>query len=103
MEFNHTSVLLTETIQKAHEQGAQIVTITDSPAAPVCRNADLSFFVSDNSPTFGSSLIGPLFLIHILSSRLSVDLGERALKALEEQSSCLHDERIYYPVFSLRY
>ena len=97
------SVLLTEAVQKAHEHGAQIVTVTDSPAAPICGSADLSFFVSDNSPTFGSSLIGPLFLIHILTSRLSIDLGDSAMQALAEQSQCLRDERLYHPVYTLRY
>lgn len=97
------SVLLTEAVQKAHEHGAQVVAITDSPAAPVCGSAHLSFFVSDNSPTFGSSLIGPLFLIHVLTSRLSIELGESALNALAEQSKCLRDERLYHPVYALRY
>lgn len=97
------SVLLTEAVKKGRERGAKVVTITDSPAAPVCSSSALSFFVSDNSPTFGSSLIGPLFLIHILTSRLSVDMGDAAMKALAEQSAILHDERLYYPVYSLRY
>ncbi|MBP5211950.1 MAG: MurR/RpiR family transcriptional regulator [Pyramidobacter sp.] len=97
------SVLLTEAVQKASEHGAPVVTVTDSPAAPICGSATLSFFVSDNSPTFGSSLIGPLLLIHILTSRLSVDLGDAAMKALAEQSQCLRDERLYYPVYALRY
>ncbi|MGI6075678.1 MAG: MurR/RpiR family transcriptional regulator [Pyramidobacter sp.] len=97
------SVLLTEAIQRAHNQKAKVITITDSPAAPVCSFSDLSFYVSDNSPTFGSSLVGPLFLIHILTSQLSVDMGDAALKALGEQSRILRDERLYYPVYSLRY
>lgn len=97
------SVLLTEAVQSAHERGAKVITVTDSPAAPVCGSSDLSFYVSDNSPTFGSSLIGPLFLIHVLTSKLSVNMGDAALKALGEQSRILRDERLYYPVYSLRY
>ncbi|MCI7403164.1 MULTISPECIES: MurR/RpiR family transcriptional regulator [unclassified Pyramidobacter] len=97
------SVLLTEALQRGRRNGAKIVTITDSPAAPICSDADLSFFVSDNSPTFGSSLIGPLFLIHILTSRLSIDMGDDAMNALAEQSRILRDERLYHPVYSLRY
>ena len=97
------SVLLTEALQRGRRNGTKIVTITDSPAAPICSDADLSFFVSDNSPTFGSSLIGPLFLIHILTSRLSIDMGDDAMNALAEQSRILRDERLYHPVYSLRY
>ncbi|PIE54016.1 MAG: RpiR family transcriptional regulator [Dethiosulfovibrio peptidovorans] len=97
------AIQITEAVERAQLNGASVVTITDSPAAPICRFADLSFFVSDNSPTFGSSLIGPIFLVHVLTSILSISLGEQARKALEDQTRCLHDERIYHPVFGLRY
>ncbi|WP_286951580.1 MULTISPECIES: MurR/RpiR family transcriptional regulator [Aminobacterium] len=94
---------VTNSIKLAAERGANIITITDSPAAPICKFADLSFFVSDMSPTFGSSLIGPLFLIHILSSILAVNMGEEAKKALEKQAQGLHDEKVYHPTYDLRY
>ena len=94
---------VTESIQKAAANGASIITITDSPAAPVCQYSDLSFFVSDTSPTFGSSIVGPAFLIHILTSVLGVNLGEKVKAALEDQEQGLHDERIYYPAYGLRY
>ena len=97
------SVLLTEAVKNAASLGARIITITDSPAAPVCGSAELSFYVSETSPTFGSSLIGPLFLIHVITSRLSVEMGDAAMNALAEQRRILHDERLYYPVYSLRY
>lgn len=54
---------VTESIERASSNGASVVTLTDSPAAPVCRFSGLSFFVSETSPTFGSSIIGPLFLV----------------------------------------
>ena len=85
------------------KNGAKVVTITDSAAAPVCRNADLSFFVSANSPTFGSSIIGPLFLTHVLASALAITLESDAKRHLEEQAEFLHDERIFHPIFGLRY
>ena len=89
--------------QTSSRTGANIITITDSPAAPICKFADLSFFVSDMSPTFGSSLIGPLFLIHILLVYLAVNMGEEAKKALEKQAQGLHDEKVYHPTYDLRY
>ncbi len=96
-------VEVTEAIAKCAAQKASIVTITDTAAAPVCPMATLQFYVSALSPTFGSSIIGPLFLAHILTSILSVELGEAAQHALEEQVQFLHDERIFHPVFGLRY
>lgn len=92
-----------ESIQKASSNGASIISITDSPAAPVCQMSALSFYMSDTSPTFGSSIVGPMFLVHILTSVLCVNLGEKARAALQDQEMGLHDKRIYYPAYGLRY
>lgn len=102
-EMPSYAVDVTEAVEAGKERGAKIVTITDSPAAPVCRYADLSFYVSAASPTFGSSIIGPVFLIHLLTSSLVVYLGDAAREALEKQAEYLHDERFYHPIFGLKY
>lgn len=102
-EMPSYAIDVTEAVAEGHARGAKIVTITDSPAAPVCRYADLSFFVSATSPTFGSSIIGPVFLIHLLTSSLVVYLGDTAKEALEKQAAYLHDERFYHPIFGLKY
>lgn len=102
-ELPSYAVEVTESIEIAKSKGAKVITITDSAAAPVCRFADLSFFVSANSPTFGSSTIGPLFLTHVLTTALAFSLGEQAKKAFEEQAQFLHDERIFHPIFGLKY
>ncbi|MBL3539606.1 MurR/RpiR family transcriptional regulator [Aminivibrio sp.] len=94
---------VTESIERISSNGAKVITITDSPAAPVCQLSDLSFFASETSPTFGSSIVGPVFLIHILTSVLCVNLGEKVRAALHDQEMGLHDERIYYPAYGLRY
>ena len=58
-------VEVTEAVTKCASQKAKIMTITDTAAAPVCSVATLQFYVSALSPTFGSSIIGPLFLAHL--------------------------------------
>jgi len=102
-ELPSFAIEVTESVAQASELGARIITITDSPAAPICRYADLSFFVSAASPMFGSSIIGPLFLVHVLSSVLAVNMGDRTREAMERQAEFLHDERIFHPVFGLKY
>lgn len=94
---------VTKSVQKAASSGASIITITDSPAAPVCQSSTLSFYVSDTTPTFGSSLVGPIFLVHILTSVLASTLGDSAKEALNDQKMGLHDEQIYHPAYGLRY
>lgn len=102
-ELPSYAVEVTEAIGIAKENGAKIITITDSVASPVCRFASLSFFVSANSPTFGSSIIGPLFLIHVLTSELALSMNKEASEAFERQAEFLHDERMFHPIFGLKY
>ena len=92
-----------ESVEIAHRNGAKVITMTDSAAAPVCRFAELQINVSANSPTFGSSIIGPIFLTHVLTSSLAVSLGDEAKKSFDEQAQFLHDERIFHPIFGLKY
>ena len=102
-EMPSYAVDVTEAVAEGHARGAKIITITDSPAAPVCRYASLSFFASAASPTFGSSIIGPVFLVHLLTSSLVVHMGESAREALEKEALYLHDERFFHPIFGLKY
>lgn len=102
-ELPSYAVEVTESVEIAHRNGAKVITMTDSAAAPVCRFAELQLNVSANSPTFGSSIIGPIFLTHVLTSSLAVSLGAEAKKSFDEQASFLHDERIFHPIFGLKY
>ncbi len=76
-ELPSYAVEVTETVERCSAQGATIITITDSLAAPVCRYASLSLFTSAASPTFGRSVLGPLFLVHVLTCVLAVTRATR--------------------------
>ncbi len=92
-----------EAVEKIARRGAYIVTLTDSPAAPICGYSHLPFYVGDRSPTFGSSLIGPMYVVHVLTSVLAYNMGEQGRKALDAQREGLSDERVYYPAYGLRF
>lgn len=92
-----------ESARLAASRGACVAAITDSPAAPVCEYSRINFYVSDHSPMFGSSLIGSMFAVHVLTSILAQDMGTAGLEALRTQKENLNDERIYYPSYDLRY
>ena len=102
-ELPSYAIDVTLAAEHAHQKGCKIITITDSAAAPICRFADLSFYISAASPTFGSSIIAPLFLAHLLTSNLAIHMGEASKQALQEQAEFLHDERTFHPVFGLKY
>lgn len=101
-EIPSYSVDATEAAAEAKASGAKLVTITDSPAAPVCRHADLEFSFSVASTTFGGSIIGAVFLIHILTSALAANLGEPVRAAIEKQAAYLQDDRFFHPAYGLK-
>ena len=94
---------VTEATEQIASRGITVVSITDSPAAPVCEYSSMHFYVSDNSPLFGSSLIGSMFAVHVLTSVLAKEMGNDGKRALEEQKETLNDGRVYYPSYGLRY
>lgn len=94
---------VTEAVEKIASRNTCVATITDSPAAPVCAHSSIQFYVSDRSPMFGSSLIGSMFAVHVLTSLLAQGMGSAGREALETQKESLNDERIYYPSYGLRY
>ena len=94
---------LTEAVKKISSGGTSVATITDSAAAPVCSYSKLNFYVSDQSPLFGSSLIGSMFAVHVLTSVLANKMGTEGKNALESQKENLNDKRVYYPSYGLRY
>ena len=102
-ELPSYTVEVTESVEFAYNRGAKVITLTDSAAAPVCRFATLQFNVSANSPMFGSSIVGPIFLANVLTTSLAKAMGKEAKKAFDEQATFLHDERIFHPIFGLKY
>ena len=92
-----------EAVKMAASRKVYVAAITDSPAAPVCGHARINFYVSDQSPLFGSSLIGSMFAVHVLTSILAKDMGSAGREALRAQKENLNDGRIYYPSYDLRY
>ena len=94
---------VTEAVEKISQRNTAIASITDSPAAPVCSYSSMHFYVSDHSPLFGSSLIGSMFAVHVLTSILARNMGRAGEQALAAQKEGLTDQRIYYPSYGLRY
>ena len=92
-----------EAVTIAAGKNACVAAITDSPAAPVCGSSRINFYVSDHSPLFGSSLIGSMFAVHVLTSILAEDMGSAGREALRTQREGLNDKRIYYPSYDLKY
>ena len=92
-----------EAVKLTASRNICVAAITDSPAAPVCGHSRMNFYVSDQSPLFGSSLIGSMFAVHVLTSMLAQDMGSVGREALRAQKENLNDGRIYYPSYDLRY
>jgi hypothetical protein len=44
-----------------------------------------------------------MFAVHVLTSVLAFNMGERGQNALAAQKEGLSDSRVYYPAYGLRY
>lgn len=102
-EMPSYSIDVTDAVTEGRSRGAKLITISDSPAAPICRDADLSFYISSASATFGSSITGGVFLMHVLTSALASSLGDRAREEMDRQAEYLKDERFYHPIFGMKF
>ena len=101
-ELPNYVIEVTEAVKKISSEGTPVATITDGPAAPVCSYSELNFYVSDHSPLFGSSLIGSMFAVHVLTSVLVQKMSIEGKNALETQKENFNDKRVYYPSYKLR-
>lgn len=101
-EMPSYSVDATDAVDEGKANGAKLVTISDSPTAPVCRLADLQFSVSAASATFGASIVGAIFLVHILTSALAARLGDSVRESIEKQAKFLQDSRFFHPAYGLK-
>ena len=98
-ELANYVIEVTEAVKDTRLKKAHIGVITDSPAAPLCEYSDEKFYVSDNSPLFGSSLIGMTYAVQVLTCMLACSMGAKGKEALKHQKETLADKRIYFPHF----
>jgi|WetSurMetagenome_2_1015567.scaffolds.fasta_scaffold183139_1 DNA-binding MurR/RpiR family transcriptional regulator len=95
ISFPRYTRLTIDVLEYAHEQGARIGAITDSPFSPLARNAGWVLPVHSRLDSFIESFTAAMSLVNALLTALSVQDPEETMKALKERESFWQKKEIY--------
>jgi len=95
ISFPRYTKLTVDVLEYAHEQGARVGAITDSPFSPLARNADWVLPVHSRLDSFIESFTAAMSLVNALLTSLSVQDPEETMKALKERESLWQQKEIY--------
>lgn len=95
ISFPRYTKLTIDVLEYAHEQGARVGAITDSPFSPLARNADWVLPVHSRLDSFIESFTAAMSLVNALLTALSVQDPEETMKALKERESLWQQKEIY--------
>lgn len=95
ISFPRYTRLTIDVLEYAHEQGARVGAITDSPFSPLARNADWVLPVHSRLDSFIESFTAAMSLVNALLTALSVQDPEETMKALKERESLWQQKEIY--------
>ncbi len=95
ISFPRYTRLTIEILEYAHEQGARVGTITDSPFSPLARNADWVLPVRSRLDSFIESFTAAMSLVNALLTAVSVQDPGETMKALKEREAIWKKKEIY--------
>jgi DNA-binding MurR/RpiR family transcriptional regulator len=95
ISFPRYTKLTIDVLEYAHEQGARVGAITDSPFSPLARNADWVLPVHSRLDSFIESFTAAMSLVNALLTALSVQDPEETMKALKERETLWQQKEIY--------
>lgn len=82
-------------MQYARERSAYIIGLSDSPAAWVCRHADLGLHAPTHTPQFFHSNAAVFSLLETVCALLAADGGQEAVRRIERFSRLRWESGIY--------
>jgi DNA-binding MurR/RpiR family transcriptional regulator len=82
-------------VQRARQNGAKVIGITDSNAASLCRDADIGLVAPTHTPQFFHSNAAVTALLESLCALLVVRGGDTASQAVEAFHQARWEENIY--------
>ena len=83
------SRIVTACAKEAHEAGAKLVCVSDGPASPVAKLADVALFVPYVSYSFFNSNVATLALYNALTTAVNLRLKSSSLPRLERHNALL--------------
>ncbi|MEV8148418.1 MurR/RpiR family transcriptional regulator [Arthrobacter sp. NPDC080073] len=80
---------------EAHRRGLKIIALTDNPASPLAKNADVVFYVDSDSPYVLRSLTAFISLAQSLAGATSLKLGAQSRSQLLVDEELLESFAVY--------
>ncbi|MEM9600838.1 MAG: MurR/RpiR family transcriptional regulator, partial [Pseudomonadota bacterium] len=84
-----------QAVKVAKDQGMRIIAISDSPASPIIRMADIGFTVSVETPQFFPSSVATIALLETLLSFVIANASDRVVERAETFQKRRHELGIY--------
>lgn len=84
-------------VRFAHEQGIQIISITDSPVSPIAASAAAAIIVPNATPSLFPSVVPALEVAQALVALLVASGGQASLDEIRKSEAQLRDFAVYTP------
>lgn len=85
-----------EAVKIAHEQGMTVISLSDSPASPILRDAAHDFIASVETPQFFPSSVGIIALLETLLSFVIAVASDEIVERVETFHKRRHQLGLYY-------
>ena len=95
ISFPRYSTKLVKAVRYAHDRGAKVISLTDTPTSPIAADADYLLTAESDMAAFADSLVAPLSIINAIIAEISRREGER-IKERFERMERLWDEYDVY-------
>ena len=95
ISFPRYSTKLVKAVRYAHDRGAKVIALTDSPTSPIATEADCLLTAESDMAAFADSLSAPLSIINAIIAEIS-RREEARIKERFERMERLWDEYDVY-------
>jgi DNA-binding MurR/RpiR family transcriptional regulator len=95
ISFPRYSRRTVRTMRYAHDRGARVVALTDSPQSPLAETASLTLLARSDMVSFVDSLVSPLAVINALVVALGMRRGEDVAKTFTDLERIWDEYEIY--------
>ncbi|MCW8863233.1 MAG: SIS domain-containing protein, partial [Rhodospirillales bacterium] len=77
-------------------KGAKVIALTDSPVSPLAKNATVTLYAGDDSPSFYQSFVGPMAVAQALVALIASRGGDAVLEKIAESERQLEEFGAYW-------
>ncbi len=95
ISFPRYSSRIINAVDFANSRGAKVVSITDSAASPIAKNAAAALFAKSDMASFADSLVAPLSIINALLAAIGMKKQKEIAKNLSDLEAVWDEYNVY--------